>query len=117
VLFYIIIVKPFNKAEGNFINIYNEFIIVFSFFSVLIMSNYELSDLIMNIWGWILTIPVIFSLLITWYFTLPEMVGQLKETITNCFTKKPDKVEKKSKKMKIEQAENTDKEKRANIVI
>jgi len=108
-LLYIIIVKPFNKGEGNFINIYNEFIIVFSFFSVLIMSNYEFSDLIVNIWGWILTIPVVFSLLITWYFSLPQMIGELKETITNCFTKKPDKVKKKSKKMKTEQAKNADK--------
>ena len=111
-LFYIIIVKPFDKAEGNFVNMYNEFVIVFSFFSVLIMSNYELSDLIMNIWGWILTIPVIFSLLITWYFTLPEMLGQLKETITNCFTKEPVKVEKKSTKMKAEQVESLGKKKK-----
>jgi len=116
-LLYIIIIKPFDKTEGNFINMYNEFVIVFSFFSVLIMSNYEFSDLIMNIWGWILTIPVILSLLITWYFTLPEMLGELKETITNCFTKKPDKVKKKSKKMKTEQPKNADKEERRNIVI
>jgi len=111
-LFYIIIIKPFDKTEGNFINIYNEFVIVFSFFSVLIMSNYELPDLIVNIWGWILTIPVILSLLITWYFTLPEMLGELKKTITNCFTKESPKVEKKSKKIEKEQGKNPDEEKR-----
>jgi len=84
---------------------------VFSFSSVLIMSNYELSDLIMNIWGWILSILVIASLFITWYFTLPEMLGQLKETITNCFTKKLSTVEKKSKGVEIEGTKNLDKEK------
>jgi len=90
---------------------------VFSFISVLIMSNYEIPDVIVNIWGWILTILVILSLLITWYFTLPEMVGQLKETITNCFTKKSAKVEKKSKKMKTEQVENLEEEeKKCNSV-
>jgi len=109
-LLYIIIIKPFDKSGGNFINTYNEFIIVFSFISVLIMSNYEIPDVIVNIWGWILTIPVILSLLITWYLTLPEMLGELKETITNCFTKKSDKVKEKMKKMKIEQAKDADKE-------
>ena len=83
----------------------------FSFFSVLIMSNYELSDLIMNIWGWILTILVIASLFITLYFTLPEMLGQLKKSITNCFTKKSPTLEKKSKGVKIERTKNLDKEK------
>ena len=111
-LSYIIILKPFDKTEGNFLNIYNELVTVFSFFSVLIMSNYKLSDLMMKIWGWILTIPVIFSLFITWYFTLPKMLGQLKKTITNCFTKESPKVEKKSKKIEKEQGKNPDEEKR-----
>jgi len=84
----------------------------FSFFSVLIMSNYELSDLIMNIWGWILSILVIGSLFITLYFTLPEMFGQLKETITNCFTKKSPTIKKKSKRMKTERTKDLDKEKK-----
>ena len=104
-LLYIIILRPFDKVESNFINTYNELIIVFSFFSVVIMSNYKLSDSIINIWGWILTIPVIISLLITWCFILPEVFRQLKEAIINCFTKN------KSKRAKIEQAENDDKTK------
>ena len=111
-LFYIIITKPFDKTEGNFINFYNELIMVFSFFSVLIMSNYELSDFIMNIWGWILTILVIASLFITLCFTLPEMLGQLKETITNCFTKEPPKAEDESKRLKLERIKNLDKAKK-----
>ena len=89
------------------------------------MSNYEIPDVIVNIWGWILTIPVILSLLITWYFTLPEMLGQLKETITNCFIsnsgegfkKELANVEKKSKKTKTEQPKDADKEKRGNRVL
>ena len=84
---------------------------VFSFLSALIMSNYELSDFIMNIWGWILTILVIGSLFITLYFTLPEMLGQLKETITNCFTKKSAKVEKESKEVETERTKDLDKAK------
>jgi len=110
-LLYIIIAKPFDRFEGNFINIYNELVIVFSFFSVVIMSNRKLSDIIMNIWGWILTIFVIISLLITWYFILPEVFRQLKEAIINCFTKKPGKVENKSSGMKKKRAKNDDKAK------
>jgi len=98
-LLYTIIVKPFDKAESNFLNVYNELIIAFSFFSILIINNYELSDSMMNIWGWILTIPVIGSLFITWYFTLPKMLKELKETITNCFTKKSANVENKKQKL------------------
>ena len=109
--FYIIIIKPFHKAEGNFINFYNELITVFSFFSVLIMTNYELPDLMINIWGWILSILVIGSLFITWYFILPEMLGQLKKTISNCFTKGSGKAENRSKKLKLERIKNLDKPK------
>ena len=85
---------------------YNEFIITFSFFSVLIINNYELSNSMISIWGWILTIPVIGSLFITLYFTLPKMLEELKETITNCFTKKSANEENKSKKQKIELTKN-----------
>ena len=100
-LLYTIIVKPFDKVESNFLNVYNEFIIAFSFFSVLIMNNYELSDFMMKIWGWILTIPVIGSLFISLYFTLPQMLEELKKTITKCFTKKSTNLKNKSKKRKL----------------
>ena len=108
-LFYAIIVKPFDKVEGNFLNVYNEFIIAFSFFSILIMNNYELSDFMMSIWGWILTIPVIGSLFITLYFTLPQMLEELKKTITNCFTKNSANVENNSKRQKLRSIKTLDK--------
>jgi len=112
-LLYIIRLKPFGKTEDNFINVYNELIIVFSFFSVLIMNNYGLPDLMMNIWGWILFILVISSLFITWYFTLPEMLRELKKTVTNCFTNKSANVENKNKRTKTGQTKDANKTKKS----
>eukprot|EP00826_Nyctotherus_ovalis_P062147 TRINITY_DN8939_c0_g1_i2.p2 TRINITY_DN8939_c0_g1~~TRINITY_DN8939_c0_g1_i2.p2 ORF type:complete len:120 (+),score=14.73 TRINITY_DN8939_c0_g1_i2:96-455(+) len=94
------VVRPFKKKYDNFINIFNEAAIVFTFISVIAMNNYTFSVPVIKVWGWILIAPVIFSLIVTWIIVLPGTFKELKESIKKLFSKKGDaeKIELKTSK-------------------
>lgn len=89
-LLYVAVVRPFKEKCDNFINIFNEATIVFTFISVIVMNNYTFSALVMKVWGWILVAPVIFSLIATWIIVLPGAFKELKKSIMKLFKKKGD---------------------------
>eukprot|EP00826_Nyctotherus_ovalis_P062146 TRINITY_DN8939_c0_g1_i1.p2 TRINITY_DN8939_c0_g1~~TRINITY_DN8939_c0_g1_i1.p2 ORF type:complete len:124 (+),score=14.76 TRINITY_DN8939_c0_g1_i1:258-629(+) len=99
-LVYMAVVRPFKKKYDNFINIFNEAAIVFTFISVIAMNNYTFSVPVIKVWGWILIAPVIFSLIVTWIIVLPGTFKELKESIKKLFSKKGDaeKIELKTSK-------------------
>lgn len=80
-------VKPFEKQADNYINMLNELIIVLSFLSIFIISNYELPESAIEIWGWALIAPIVFSLVATWIVTLPGAFSQLRENLSQLFAK------------------------------
>eukprot|EP00826_Nyctotherus_ovalis_P022861 TRINITY_DN1764_c0_g1_i5.p1 TRINITY_DN1764_c0_g1~~TRINITY_DN1764_c0_g1_i5.p1 ORF type:complete len:153 (-),score=30.82 TRINITY_DN1764_c0_g1_i5:49-507(-) len=80
-LLYVNVTRPFKKREDNFINIFNEFIIVFSFASVLVMKNSDMSEKAVSTWGWVLTALVVFSLVATWVVALPGILRELKKSV------------------------------------
>ena len=104
-----LIIKPFEKSKDNPINSFNEMTITMTFAFVLIISNIELSEDSVNIMGWILTLPLVLSLIFTWIAIVPEVVKGLKKSLTKLFNKQA--VNSKDKKV------NMKKEKRTKRVI
>jgi len=59
-----------------------------TFVLILIMNYIELPELLVNIMGWILLIPLIISLISTWIIILPNILKGLKKSLKKLFEKK-----------------------------
>ncbi len=73
-LIYLVTVNPFEENMSNLINIYNEGVLVLTFISVLIMNVADFSEFVVRVWGWILIVLILLSLLTTWLITIPPTV-------------------------------------------
>ena len=89
-------VRPFSSQGDNVIGILNELIIVCTFISVYVMNKCSFSELTMKVWGWVLIIPIIISLLLTWVISLPDAIKEFKESLIGLCKKEKKRVESKS---------------------
>jgi len=83
---YIIYARPFEELVTNAINIYNETVISFTFISILIMNSCEFTENATKIWGWIIIIEILISLIITWYTTFIPAIKLLLQKLGFCIT-------------------------------
>jgi len=76
-IIYLIIVRPFDNFMTNIMHIYNEFLILFAFLSVLVSNSISIRADIEEVLGLITIIAIFISLLITWGLFLPKIVSNV----------------------------------------
>lgn len=63
---YLIVVRPFNSLVNNVVNLYNEFILLFTFGSVLAFNIFSFDSNQLSICGWVILVFILLSLVLTW---------------------------------------------------
>ncbi len=85
---YLAWIKPFENQKGNFINIYNECVLISVFGVTLLMNTVEVSQSTSTAIGWISIFAIAVSLVLTWTFTLPEAWREFRENVSSCCRRK-----------------------------
>jgi len=81
-------IRPFEEILNNVINIYNEFVIWFCFSSVTFMNYYEVRDSTARVWGWVMIVLIMISLIFTWYQTIVPIFKSLIAKLSVCLENK-----------------------------
>ena len=93
---YLIILRPFDNFITNVIHIYNEFLILFAFLSVLVSNSISVRADTEELLGLITIIAIFISLLITWRVFLPKIVSSVLAIVTGAPKKKKEEAESKN---------------------
>lgn len=103
-------------AIANVIHVYNELLLLFVFITVLILNSVEASAENEELWGLVIIVAIILSLLFTWGIFLPRIMKGAYKTVSQVFKKevrretgKTDKVVMQDRVMTIRKGEKPNK--------
>jgi len=106
-IFYLITVRPFVKVSDNFLNIYNEFVLLFCFISAYTMNSTFLEEKGISAWGWVMVVLVLSSLLATWILIMPSALKAFINSVYECFGYNTEEISDAKKKCNIKKTDNT----------
>jgi len=78
---------PFDSDLANYVNIYNEFILLMAFGLIFLQNVLDLNEKTANIIGWILISLVLISWIIMWVNLLPSVIRELIKAIQKFLSK------------------------------
>ncbi len=98
---------PFDTRTNNYLNMYNEFVLLGAFGTSFVLSAHEFSEPVVNAVGWALIALVILSLAAIWCIMMPPLAKSVVSTVAGCFqaAKKPEEPKSKGKEVEEEKHE------------
>ncbi len=91
--FYMLICRPIKESTDNWLNIYNEVLIMLTFIALFIINTSDFGYLNISYFGWVLIVLTMISFAATWALMLPGIVKSIWQTVSGLFRKSPDKLQ------------------------
>ena len=84
---YIVWYKPFKEWKDNWLNLYNESVIILVFLALIWINNSDYAYNNVSTIGWILIVLIMLSFVTTWAIMMPGVARGLWEAVTGLFKK------------------------------
>ena len=76
--------RPFKEYSTNFLNLYNEFVLIVTFLCIAVINIFNTNENSSNYIGWMVIALLLLSLGITWILLIPSVVKGVYQQIKDC---------------------------------